>query len=283
MIQRPGRDGGTGPGGVPQSPIASARPGVSRPPVAQGPPLVAATSLPPARSRALGQRPVQLAPPAAREIFGGRLALAERYASLLAGAGVERGLIGPREIGRVWERHILNCAVVADLVPDTGTLADIGSGAGLPGIVLAMLREEVAVTLVEPMLRRAVFLAECVTELGLRNVTVRRGRAEDLAGEIAADTVTARAVAPLHKLAGWAVGLTRPGGVILAVKGDKAEHELRAARQVLGSLGIVGAEIRAVGQGRVEPETVVVRMFVGPGPRRRRTGRRTVVTQRHGT
>lgn len=202
-------------------------------------------------------------PPAAREIFGARLALAERYVALLAGPGIDRGLIGPREIGRVWHRHILNCAVVAELVPSPCTLADIGSGAGLPGIVLGMLLPEVSVVLVEPMLRRTVFLDECVAALGLTNVVVRRGRAEDLAGEISADVVTARAVAPLHRLAGWAMGLTCPGGVILALKGDRAEQELADAREVLSELGILQAEILAVGHGRVEPETVVIRLVVG--------------------
>lgn len=201
------------------------------------------------------------APLVVREIFGGQLALAERYVALLAGPGIERGLIGPREIGRLWERHILNCAVVADLVPSPCTLVDIGSGAGLPGIVLAILLPDVSVTLVEPLLRRSVFLDECVTELDLSNVVVRRARAEELAGQVAADVVTARAVAPLRRLAGWASGLVRPGGTILALKGEQAEQELREASSTLRRLGLKQAEILRVGRDRVRPGTVVVRIL----------------------
>lgn len=198
-------------------------------------------------------------PLAVREIFGGQLAVAERYVALLAGPGTERGLIGPREIGRLWDRHILNCAVVADLVPRPCTLVDIGSGAGLPGIVLAILLPEVSVVLVEPLLRRSAFLKECIAELGLSNVVVRRARAEDLADEVAADVVTARAVAPLRRLVGWACGLVRPGGTILALKGEQAERELREASGTLRRLGLQ-AEILRVGRDRVEPGTVVVRI-----------------------
>lgn len=187
----------------------------------------------------------------------------ERYVGLLAGPGIERGLIGPREISRVWDRHILNCAVVAELVPRGCTLVDIGSGAGLPGIVVGILRPDVPVILLDPMLRRTVFLDECVASLGLDHVSVRRGRAQDMAGEITADVVIARAVAPLRRLVPMAVGLTRPGGTILALKGAQAERELAEAADVLAALGIRHAEILAVGQGRVEPETLVVRLVVG--------------------
>ncbi len=205
-------------------------------------------------------------PPAAvREIFGDRLATVERYVALLAGPGVDRGLIGPREMDRVWERHILNCAVVAELVPSPCTLVDIGSGAGLPGIVLAILLPDVSVIVVDSMLRRSVFLGECVAELGLTNVEVRRGRAEDLAGELSADVATARAVAPLRRLVEWAAGLVRPGGTILAIKGDRAGEELDQARGVLRVLGVRGAEILAVGQDRLETETVVIRIVAGDG------------------
>jgi len=210
---------------------------------------------------------VPAAPAAAREIFGERLGMAECYARRLAGPGIERGLLGPAEIARIWPRHILNCAVVAELVPRPGTLVDIGSGAGLPGIVLAILLPDVAVTLVEPTLRRSAFLTECVEELRLANAVVRRARAEDLAGEISADVVTARAVAPLRRLAGWALGLTRPGGTILALKGDRAKEELQQAQSVLRRLGARHAEILRVGHGRVEPGTVVVRIVAGDGGR----------------
>jgi 16S rRNA (guanine527-N7)-methyltransferase len=203
------------------------------------------------------------APEYARELFGRQLPAAERYAALLAGAGLERGLIGPREAGRLWDRHILNCAAVAELIPGRCTLADIGSGAGLPGIVLAILLPEARITLVEPLLRRSVFLSECVAELGLRNVEVRRARAEDLAGELMTDVVTARAVAALGRLAVWACGLVRPGGTVLAMKGERAAEELRDAEPVLRRLGVRDARIVEAGRGRVEPPAVVVR-FVAP-------------------
>ena len=142
-----------------------------------------------------------------------------------------RGLIGPRETERLWDRHLLNCAVVAELLPERGVLVDIGSGAGLPGVVLAMLRPSLQVILLEPLLRRSAFLEECVAELGLSNATVVRARAEEkAAAHIEADIATARAVAPLDRLVGWAARLLRPGGELLAIKGQSAEEELAAAQ-----------------------------------------------------
>ena len=158
------------------------------------------------------------APAEAAEVFGTALPLAERYARMLAGPGVTRGLLGPREVPRLWTRHVLNCAAVADLVPRPATLIDLGSGAGLPGVVLALLLPDVQVTLLERMERRTIFLEECVQELDLGNARVWRGTAEELAGKQAADVVTARAVAPLDRLAGLAAGLVRRGGLILAIK-----------------------------------------------------------------
>lgn len=140
---------------------------------------------------------------AARELFGGTLPVAQRYAELLADVGVTRGLIGPREVSRLWERHLMNCAVVEELIPKGADVIDLGSGAGLPGIVLAILRPDLSVTLLEPLLRRTVFLNECVELLQLDNVTVYRGRAEEVHNKLRADVVTARAVAPLPKLIGW--------------------------------------------------------------------------------
>ena len=211
---------------------------------------------------------VPAAPAVARELFGDRFALVERYARLLAGPGIERGLIGPGEVSRLWSRHILNCAVVTELIPRQCSLVDIGSGAGLPGIVLAIALEDVGVTLLEPMLRRSAFLSECVAQLELANAVVCRARAEDVAGTVSADVVTARAVAPLRRLAGWAMGLAKPGGTILALKGDRAEEELREAKGVLNKLGARQAEIVTVGRGRVEPETVVVRIVTKNGGRK---------------
>jgi len=179
---------------------------------------------------------------------------------MLADRGVERGLIGPHEIPRLWDRHLLNCAVVAELIDGRcQTLVDIGSGAGLPGVVLAMMRPEVDVTLLEPMERRCRFLSECVTELGLANASVLRGRAEEVT--LRADVATARAVAPLDRLAEMAVGVVRPGGMVLAIKGRTAADELRKARPVFKRIGARGAEFVRVGQGKVVPATTVVRFF----------------------
>jgi 16S rRNA (guanine527-N7)-methyltransferase len=199
----------------------------------------------------------------ATEVFGSARGKAQEYAGLLATEGVTRGLIGPRETERLWDRHLLNCAFVGELVPDRGELVDIGSGAGLPGIVLALLKPTLRVVLVESMLRRCVFLEECVGQLGLANVRVVRGRAEDLTGSIRADVATARAVAPLGKLAGWAAGLLRPGGEILAIKGQSAEEELAAARPVLSDLSARSTEVLQVGRGRVVTATTVVRVVIG--------------------
>ncbi len=179
-------------------------------------------------------------------MFGAALPQAERYAALLTGIGTERGIVGPGEAARVWDRHVLNCGVIARLIPATCSLVDLGSGAGLPGIVLAMLRPESRVTLLEPMARRAVFLQECVTALNLPNVEVVRGRAEEFAGRLAADVVTSRAVAPLEKLAVLSVGVARPGGRVLAMKGASAAAELARARPVLARLGVGDARLVTV-------------------------------------
>ncbi|MGO9504049.1 MAG: 16S rRNA (guanine(527)-N(7))-methyltransferase RsmG [Streptosporangiaceae bacterium] len=196
-------------------------------------------------------------------LFGPALPLAERYARMLAGPGVERGLIGPAEAGRLWQRHLVNSAVVADLVPRPSALTDLGSGAGLPGIVLAMLLPEVEVTLLEPMARRVAFLSECIAELELPNARVVRGRAEDMTGQITADVVTARAVAPLERLAGLAAGLARPGGLVLAVKGAGAAEELRRAQPVLRRLSARDVELVQAGSGDPGWTATVVRFRTG--------------------
>ena len=205
--------------------------------------------------------------------FGDSLSKAQRYVELLASDGVTRGLIGPRETSRLWDRHLVNCALVADLVPDRGELVDIGSGAGLPGIVLAMLRPRLHVVLLEPLLRRAVFLQECVSALDLPNATVVRARAEEkAASRISADVATARAVAPLDRLVGWAAGLLRPGGQLLAIKGQSAEAELEAAEPVLSRLGVQSAEVLQAGRGRVISATTIVRVVMGGHGREERAG-----------
>lgn len=201
-------------------------------------------------------------PDAAVAVFGGELGRAREYARILATRGVEWGVIGPREVPKLWDRHLMNCAVLTELIDaDCRTLADIGSGAGLPGIVLAMLLPHVRVTLIDPLERRVKFLTECLTELDVPNATVVRSRAEDLAGKMAADVVTARAVAPLERLAPLAVGLVRSGGTVLAIKGDSAADELSRAKSVLRRIGARGAEVLRVGHGKVDPATSVVRFF----------------------
>ena len=201
-----------------------------------------------------------LVPGGAASVFGAALPAAVAYARILATRGVEQGLLGPREVPRLWDRHLLNCAVVAELIDERdGTLLDIGSGAGLPGLVLAMVLPGTAVTLLEPMERRCRFLTECVTELELANVSVLRGRAEDVT--VRADVVTARAVAPLPRLAELAVGVVRPGGMVLAIKGRSAADELKAAEPVLRRIGARDAEVVRAGRGKVNPATTVVRFF----------------------
>ena len=218
-------------------------------------------------------------PPSAEAIaeFGDRLGKAQRFVELLATDGVTRGLIGPRETARLWDRHLVNCALVAELVPDAGELVDIGSGAGLPGIVLAMLRPRLQVVLLEPLLRRSVFLDECVRALDLPNATVLRARAEDkAASRISADVATARAVAPLDRLVGWAAGLLRPGGQLLAIKGQSAAAELETAEPVLSRLGVRSAEVLQAGHGRVVSATTIVRVVMGgPGGEERAGAQRS--------
>ena len=188
------------------------------------------------------------------------------YAEFLAGAGVERGLLGPREVPRLWDRHLLNCAVAAPLVPSGAHVIDVGSGAGLPGLVWAIVRPDITLTCLESLQRRATYLEEAVAALDLADrVTVVRARAEDVVrgraaeGSLRGDVVTARAVAPLDKLAGWTVPLLKPGGELLALKGQSAAEEVEAARAVLERLGIDTVEIVQCGEGVVDPPTTVVR------------------------
>ena len=202
-------------------------------------------------------------PALGREVFGDAAAKAERYAELLAGPGVERGLIGPNEVPRLWGRHLLNSAAVASLVPGRCSVVDLGSGAGLPGIVVALLLPDADVTLLEPALRRTIFLEECVAELGLGNTRVWRARAEQAAGALVADVVTARAVAPLDRLADLALGLLKPGGIVLAVKGAKAQAEVRNASAALRRLGVRDVEDVVAGGGKVDPAATVVRVSAG--------------------
>jgi 16S rRNA (guanine527-N7)-methyltransferase len=206
-------------------------------------------------------------PEAARKLFGENLPEVERYAELLADVGVRRGLIGPREVPRLWERHLLNCAVLSEIVPEGVTVCDVGSGAGLPGIPLALVRPDLDITLLEPLLRRTTFLEEVVELLGLEHVSVARGRAEEMLGALQpVHVVTARAVAPLDRLAGWGIPLLRPYGEMLAIKGDTAEDELKGARDALHKLGVVDTSVVQVGAGVVDPLSTVVRAEVGESP-----------------
>src|SRR5918993_2701250 len=185
--------------------------------------------LPEPDERSVPAATVPAVPAAAGQVFGAGLAGAVAYAELLATDGTVRGLIGPREVPRLWDRHLLNSAVIGELVPTGARVVDVGSGAGLPGIPLALARPDIEVVLLEPLARRAVFLTECVRRLALPKVAVVRGRAEE--GDVrrrlgGADVVTARAVAPLERLAGWCLPLLRPGGRLLALKGESAAEEL---------------------------------------------------------
>lgn len=211
---------------------------------------------------------VPAAPAQAEEIFGDRLPVAQQYAELLAGSGVIRGLIGPREAPRLWERHILNCAVITELIDPDSTVVDVGSGAGLPGLVIAIRRPDVKVTLIEPLLRRVRWLDEVVDELGLDNVTVARGRAETLWDDVApADVVTSRAVSALENLAVWSVPLVRPGGWWLPMKGASVADEIEASRELLTSVGVTDIDVLECGAGVLDEPTIVARLAIGT-PRR---------------
>jgi len=206
--------------------------------------------------------PATSAPPplAAVEVFGDRLPLARSYAAWLADAGVVRGLIGPREAPRLWDRHLLNCAVLAEVLPRASSVADVGSGAGLPGLVLGIARPDLRVTLVEPLLRRAIFLQEVVDDLGLDGVEVVRARAEDVRDRRFAVTVS-RAVAPLPRLADWCLPMTEVGGAMVALKGDRAEAEVaEVSSDSWNASGASEPEVLTVGLGVVDPPVTVVRV-----------------------
>lgn len=187
-------------------------------------------------------------PDVARRVFpSGRLPLAERYAELLATEGVVRGLIGPREAPRLWDRHLVNCALLAELLPADASVCDIGSGAGLPGLVVAIARPDLAMTLVEPLLRRTTFLEEVVAELGLSSVEVVRARADALHGERTFGVVTSRAVAPLERLLGWSMPLVAPTGALVAMKGSSVHEEIEGARAELDRWGCAAPEVHELG------------------------------------
>lgn len=204
------------------------------------------------------------APSGAADVFGERLGLAVRFAEILADTGVSHGLIGPREVPRLWERHVLNCAVIHDAFPVGARLVDVGSGAGLPGVALSIARPDLQVHLVEPMLRRTQWLEGVVEELGLGTVTVHRGRAEELAGSLSAPFVTARAVARLDKLARWCLPLLEPGGTLVAMKGRSAREELEEDRRALDRLGLVDAVVVEHGGGVLDEPVLTVDLRFEP-------------------
>jgi 16S rRNA (guanine527-N7)-methyltransferase len=179
--------------------------------------------------------------------------------------GVVRGLIGPREAPRIWDRHLLNCAAVAELVPDGSSVIDVGSGAGLPGVVLAIARPDLSVALVEPLARRTTFLSETVEALGLSGVEVVRARAEEAVGSVEpADVVVSRALAPLDRLIRWCLPLTSPGGHVLALKGDSAAEELATHAQAVGRAGGRDAAVRVCGRALLASPTTVIDVIRGP-------------------
>lgn len=201
---------------------------------------------------------------AASAVFGDRLGLARGFVAHLASSGIERGLLGPREVPRLWGRHVLNCAVVAELMDADASVVDVGSGAGLPGLAIAIARPDLQLDLVEPLERRVIWLKEVVDDLDLDNVTVHRARAEEMVGNLHGDYVTARAVSALSTLAGWTIPLTRAGGQVLAIKGRSAAEEIDKARKVIRKLGGGTPEIVTVGADVLTEPTTVVRIPVRP-------------------
>ena len=192
----------------------------------------------------------------ARKIYGTRFPLINRYVDILGSTAVDWGLLGPREAERLWDRHILNSAALSGLIPADSAVADVGSGAGLPGIPLAILRPDLRVALIEPLLRRFTFLTQTVEELQISNrVEVVRSRAED--HQHAYDVIVARAVAPLDRLIGWCNSLRTSAGVILALKGSSAADEIVAARQQLEAAQLEAEVLKIGAHSDVEPATVV--------------------------
>ena len=200
---------------------------------------------------------------AAEKIFGDRLDLAKRYVEHLATSGIERGLLGPREVPRLWSRHVLNCAVIESVMEKDAEVADVGSGAGLPGLCLAIARPDLNLTLIEPLERRCIWLSEVIDDLGLTNVTVMRGRAEQMVDVVNARYVTARAVSALTNLAGLTIPLLHGEGELIAIKGRSAAEEIDKASKAIRRLGGKETEVMVIGEGLLAEPTTVVRIKVG--------------------
>ncbi|MCK6066235.1 MULTISPECIES: 16S rRNA (guanine(527)-N(7))-methyltransferase RsmG [Microbacterium] len=199
-------------------------------------------------------------PAAAATLFGERIDLARRFTEALARHGEERGLIGPLEPARIWSRHVLNSAIVAPLF--SGRVGDVGSGAGLPGLVLAIARPDVSWVLIEPMERRTAWLTEQVEALGLDNVEVVRSRGEDWAGAGSLDAVTARAVSALRTLIPFTAPLVRDGGELILLKGASAQKEIDAAAKQIRAYRLTDVRVETVGAGLLDEPTRVVRARV---------------------
>ena len=197
-------------------------------------------------------------PESAKAIFGPQIDKARAFAHKLANDSDELGLLGPRELDKLWSRHILNSAVVAETVKVGDLVVDIGSGAGLPGIPMAIALPEANFVLIEPMERRSNWMLEVIEELGLTNVQVRRARAEEVL-DLKFDIVTARAVAALDKLIRLTVHLLKPGGSLIALKGSKAAEEIEVARKLQKKLGIASFEIQICGEKFLAEPTSVVK------------------------
>lgn len=198
-------------------------------------------------------------PEVAKRVFTADPDRARRFARLLATEGVERGLIGPREVDRLWDRHLLNCAVLETGIAPDSRVCDVGSGAGLPGIVISLVRPDLRVVLLEPLLRRWTFLSEVIEALDLGDrVTAVRSRAEEHDGRY--EVVTARAVAPMERLVSLCLPLCLPGGVLLAMKGQRVAAELAAAEPELRRRHVRSWSVEQYGDGVVDPPTTVVRV-----------------------
>lgn len=206
--------------------------------------------------------PIEAVPAYAADLFADRLPLARQFATVLATDGVRRGLVGPRESSRIWSRHLANCAVVTELIPTDTRVVDVGSGAGLPGLVIAIRRPDVLVDLIEPLQRRVDFLTDTVRALDLgEQVRVIRGRAEEASviGTVgAASVVTARAVAPLDRLVAWCLPLLEPEGRLVLIKGRSAAAEAGQHRDALRKTGARDVRVVRCGTGLIEPATTVV-------------------------
>lgn len=197
-------------------------------------------------------------PAIAASLFGDRIELARQFTADLAREGETRGLIGPLEPPRLWSRHVVNSALVAPLLR-SGRVGDVGSGAGLPGLVLAIARPDVALVLIEPMERRVDWLTEEADALGLDNVEVVRARAEDAQLGEPLDQVTARAVSALSKLLPLTAPLLRPGGEFIVMKGARVDEEIAAAQKVIRKLGLQNVTVELLGEGVVPDPTRVFR------------------------